>query len=455
MQGAAAASVSMRRRDYPIDSILMVGTGTAASWLKKFVPAQLHGLHQDAFIQLLGMARHDHDAQALIDTRLTEKGLSLNDRAYLLQIAVMAFAQPGDSAWAHRLPVAEQYLSQLEKLAGRDPAASTRLLLAYERIIDAYREAHRYDDLIRHGFAMAAHVPNAPFFGREPMLGGGWLPNTTVEHMAEVLALRPGGRAQFERLQEMLGAVTAMPKDSIALDSMFYWQGLYYSMTLKSNAAFFAMLGLTPGDIYMKYWVNMPNPGPGTMKMSDGTIHIVEIGGYTCASCIDALAALQRLHEVFPTIVPVFAITTTGQWGNRTIQPDSEVVFLRDMFLNQRKVTIPIGIWGSRLVRNDDGDLVQDSTDVTTVFQQYKQFGKPTIYVVDGKGRIRKAYGQFDRHVEMKLYEDIRFLLDEQRVNGTTTSERTIPETSVSTRVSTAGTATVPTRTAVSIGGRS
>jgi len=406
----------MRRSEYPKDSIHMVGVSTATNWLKRFESSQLHGLHEDAFIQLLGHARHDRDAQTLITKRLADPKLRVNDLAYILQISVVAVAQPGDSAATRRLAIAEQYMAQLERLGTRDPVVATRALYAHQALVAAYHEAHRHPDVIRHGVAIGNLLQNVIFFARTSVLWGTQaLTNRTLEHVGEAMSLEPDGKAQFERLKVVLERAATPPNDSVALDSVFYWLGRSYMRTIEANANMFAMQGLKRGDIYMNSWINMPDSGPGTMRVNNGKVHVVEIGGYTCGGCIQGLAALQRMHEVFPTIVPVFLTTTMGTWGNRSLAPDSEAVFLRSMFRDQRKVTVPIGLWLVHRVMNEDGDLVPDPNEEIAAWKQYTQFGKPSFYVIDGEGRIRKTYATYTRDVEKQLIADVRYLLDEQR----------------------------------------
>jgi hypothetical protein len=154
--------------------------------------------------------------------------------------------------------------------------------------------------------------------------------------------------------------------------------------------------------------------------VNDGKIRVIEMAHTGCEPCVEALYALQQLHTQFPTIEPVLLTWTFGYWGDRLVEPAEEIAHLTDYFVTKTRVTYPVGIWaGKRMPNEDGGSAVQPSVNLAN----YPSIGKPMIWVIDGRGIIRKIFTGYSRDINVQLVRTVEYLLREAANDaGTTTS---------------------------------
>jgi hypothetical protein len=110
---------------------------------------------------------------------------------------------------------------------------------------------------------------------------------------------------------------------------------------------------------------------------------------------------------------------TTGSWANRLVTPEEEAAHLEDYFTHTAKVTIPVAIWKGNKVVNEDGGITPENAGPNV--KHYPMFGKPMIWVLDGKGIIRRVLTGYDpREAYAQLAETIEFLQREAAMTSAT-----------------------------------
>src|SRR5262245_39709043 len=105
---------------------------------------------------------------------------------------------------------------------------------------------------------------------------------------------------------------------------------------------------------------------------------------------------------------------TAGSWANRLISAEEEGVTLTDYFLKYRKLTFPIGIWKQKKVENELGGMTPDASNFNK--KNYRHAERPTFFVVDGKGIIRRIIPGNSDETEQQLARTVAFLLKEAEV---------------------------------------
>jgi hypothetical protein len=110
-------------------------------------------------------------------------------------------------------------------------------------------------------------------------------------------------------------------------------------------------------------------------------------------------------------VEPVMLTWTFGHWGNRFVEPAAEISHLKAYFVNEVKVMHPIGIWAGRKIPHEDGGL---TPELPANFADYPLFGKPMLWIVDGRGIIRRVFTGFDRDIEQQMTRTVEFLLREK-----------------------------------------
>lgn len=124
--------------------------------------------------------------------------------------------------------------------------------------------------------------------------------------------------------------------------------------------------------------------------------------------CLLGLQGLQRIQKKFPDVECVMFMATTGAWANRLAEPTVEADHLADYFLNTAKVTIPIAIWKGKKVLNEDGGMTPGDHGPNSV--NYPLIGKPVIWVLDGRGVIRRVFLGYSRDKEVQIAATIEYL---------------------------------------------
>jgi hypothetical protein len=401
--------VSFREARYPKDSLMRVASSEGATWLARLQSHPVQGIQHDAATKVGVWANRDDYANAQIAARLATPGLRLSDRAFTLYTAVSAFANENFPA---RLPIAEGYMAQLDALG--DSVAYWQVA-GHEALVRTYYCLGRSPDIARHGIRALLQFAAVPYIEREPGLITGiylW----TIEALSGL----PEGRGQIEWLNRVLRdpSLTTPPPNVVALDSGFLQEGRGRRGRIEIGIKEAALLGQVGTPLVSNYWVNRPTTDSAVVPVTDGKIRLLEIFSYGCDGCVAALHGLQRIQGRFPTTVEAVATTfTMGVWANRFVSPDEEARRLHDYFVNNLKVSFPIAIWKWPKVQHEDGGYRLANNDApggslwgSPNMLHYPLIVKPTIYLLDGHGRIRRIFMGGSREIEAQMLQAVEFL---------------------------------------------
>jgi hypothetical protein len=242
-----------------------------------------------------------------------------------------------------------------------------------------------------------------PFVDREMIFGMG----SVYVPIVEALTGQPNGRAKIDRLNTILRAAAVPSPALIARDSTYAWVGGKYHYWVNQLIDGMAKVGTPAAPITAHHWLNRPSRDSATLQLNDGTIRVIEIAGTGCAGCVFAMYALERFRVRFPKVEPVLLTFAGGAWGNRLIEPEDEVQRLNEWVTNNVKAKYPIGIWGNKKSLNEDGGM---TLEPITIGNDYPIIGKPMLYVVDGKGILRRIFTGYDHEIEQRIAATIQFL---------------------------------------------
>jgi hypothetical protein len=397
--------VSFRAVDYPIDSMLTVVATTATTWLDHLKQQPIGGVQFEPSGGVGIRAKQEAYAKSQFATRLATSGLSVQERAYTLAAAVATFA---DWRYPEQLPIAEGYVRDLIALGA---PASPWQYRAREVLLNQYFLLGRSADVIRHGTAAIALLPQMSYIQQGEFIDNLYLYGTTVA----ALTGQPDGRATIATLNATLRATIEPPPGSIAIDSAY--SGAETSRRWSVNKAIVksAMLGTVGKPWIGQYWVNRPTHDSAAIGVADGKIRLVEDFSYRCDGCVVELHSLERLQRRFPGIQAMGVTHTLGFWGNRLAEPVEEARQIEDFLLHKIHLTIPVGIWLSPKVQGDDDGLAPEPSTRPNA-ANYPKVGKSCIWLLDGHGRIRRIYESAGRDVENDIARMIEFLQREAAV---------------------------------------
>jgi len=403
---AAVPQVTAMR--YPKDSLRVLEERHAQEWVTILQHAPIRGIQIDPYGVMSVAAHHESVAEEQINARLASHDLSLADRAYTLQMAVAAFSS---SDYPTRLPIAERYLTQLDAL-GKE--AAFWQFGARQPLIYTYYRLGKRDDIIRIGTGAFDRVSQIPFDERGEVM---YYPGISLSYAAVVDAMsgRPNGRQRIHAMNVTLAAATAAPPELVAHDSTFVWISKYYSEIMQGQIELSERVGEPGTPLIANYWVNRGTSRDSqSVAVNDGKVRIVEIGSFTCAPCMAAVAGMERLHQKYPGVEVNFMTAGMGIWGNRIVPPHVEAEHLADHFVKTLGATFPIGIAmaSGHVTTIDDGNAAVITTP-TWHAGNYPQTGKPTFYVIDGHGVIRRVFAGYNRDLEENLATIVEYLQKE------------------------------------------
>jgi len=411
---------------YPKDSMRAVAETRASSWVKALEASPVKGLQIDPY-GVISVSAHQEDvAKRQITERLATPGLSFTDKAYTLQMAAGAFAS---SDYPERLPIAEGYVKQLDAMGTK---AAYWQFSARRPLIYAYYRLGRSADVARTGLAAFALVNVMPYERREDMFSPGiWMDYAAV---VDALSGQPGGRATIKAMNKKLMEATVAPAPLVAADSFFAWNSEWWRNHMQGEIDLAERVGEAATPMVSNYWVNRgPSRDSQSVAVNDGKIRIIEIGSFTCGPCVAAIPGLERLHKQFPDIEVTFLTAGLGRWGNRIVPGKVEAEHLADHFVNNLHATFPIGIAMPVWVPAEDGGETTMVPTPTWHAGKYPQAGKPTFYVLDGKGMVRRVIGGYNRDLEENLAAIVQYLQKEAK-NGASQAHNSVPATTVATR---------------------
>jgi hypothetical protein len=303
------------------------------------------------------------------------------------------------------LPDAEVYLRQLDALG--DSAAYWQFQ-ARRSLVSTYYFLGRSPDVIRHGVRGIELMLAMHFYDRGLMfwgLGGdGELYAATVD----ALAGQPNGRRRIDQLNAILEKSVVPTTTVAAMDEAYPELAKTYNAALTRMIEGNALVGTSASAIVSNYWVNRPTSDSATVPVNTGQVSVIEFGSFTCGICLVALKGLDRLHQQFPRLQAIFVTWTVGSWGNRLVEPEQEAAHLKEAFVHRLRATVPIALWKSKKVCNPDGGIAPEGPGPN--FANYPMLAKPTTWIVDGRGIIRRVILGFDRDKEAQIAKTVTFL---------------------------------------------
>jgi len=390
VQGARIASASSATRlRAPEDSVRLAVLESAREWATRLTRTTPRGIQLDPYSSVTANAKHDPLARQSIAARLATPGLSVNDKAYTYHAAVLAFTE---AASPERLPVAEQYMTALDAM-GTGPTVGFYQFLAHRQLADVAYALGRTDDVIRHGTRAIAALARMEFYDRSAMFSNSAGPPFYAE-LVDALGGRPNAPTAIATLNAALLAATTASPELLAKNPAFNARAGGFRASATQMITVATRVGTKAQDIVSNAWVNYPKAGQisgaDTMSLSDGKIHVLELGHYNCPQCIASLPALRNLQVQFPDIQVVYATATEGTWGNRLIEPDTEAANLTQFYTGKLNINFPIALWKAAKAENEDGGVTPENSGPN--FANYPLAGKPNVYIIDGRGIIRRVY---------------------------------------------------------------
>jgi thiol-disulfide isomerase/thioredoxin len=283
---------------------------------------------------------------------------------------------------------------------------------ARTNLMETYVFLGRSPDVVRLGTAAIHLLPLVPYLYRSP---GNEIGLRYLE-VAQALSGQPDARAKIEALNAVLRSTYAPPPaEYVALDSGFIGESRYRQSEVEEMIRNVALLGTQGVPLVSNYWVNRPTTDSAVIPVNDGKIRLIENFSYGCDGCLSALHSLQRIQNRFPESVQAMATAfTLGYWANRLVPPDEEAQRLNDYFTKQLKVTFPVAIWKWKKVRKEDGgerlEQLNDNVWATPIGLKYPILGKPTTFILDGQGRIRRIFIGGGREIEPLMIDAVEFL---------------------------------------------
>jgi hypothetical protein len=417
---AYSRSVTFRSAHYPMDSIRSAVERSGAQWLSRVQAAPIVGIQLDPSGKVGVAADREAYAQRQIATRLATSGLTLEDQAFALRTAVEAFS---DMYAPERLPTAERYLVQLDALGDK---ATLWQFEARRTLLWTYYLLGRSADVVRIGTSAIAVLGRVPFADRYlPMFAQ--ITDQVYSPVIEALTSQPDARAAIERVNTMLRATTIPSPALVAADRNYEYLGQLYQRKAQELIEGNAKLGTKAAPLIAHHWINRPSPDSAMLAVDDGKIRLIEVAHTGCLPCVHELYGIQRILARHPGIEPVLLTWTFGSWGNRLVEPHEEVAHLTEYFVTNTKVTFPVGIWAGKKRPNEDGGMIPDESPN---LKDYPIFGKPMLWVVDGRGIIRRVFTGYDRDIEGQIARTVDFLVREAA--GTATTARPPVMTSLS-----------------------
>jgi len=392
---------------YPKDSLVALTVNRARTWITELQQRPVHGLQMDPYGALAIVAKQESLAEQEIAARLATPGLTVADRAYTLRIVVGAYANANEPT---HLPIAERYLTQLDALGTE---AALWQCTARFSLIAAYYQLGKSADVVRVGLRAFDLVGAIPFEYRAVFFNPG-IPFIYAS-VVDALGGQPNGPEQIRAMNARLLATTKVPQALLAQDSSFSYVGENYRELLEGNEAMAERVGQPGAPLVANYWANRGTSHDSqTVVVNDGKIRVIEIGSFSCAPCVQAVSGLERLHQRYPGVEFNFMTAGTGMWGNRTIDPKVEADRLTKHFSDDLHATFPIGIaMPTKQVATEDDGVANVISTETWDPGHYPQPGKPTFYVLDGHGKVRRVLAGYGRDREETLATILDFLQHE------------------------------------------
>jgi hypothetical protein len=376
-------------------------------WVASLQRAPVQGLQLDVMGRLAVVAEQDALARTQFEARLATPGLSVNDRAYTLLLAVRAFGR--DGSHSARMRIAGEYLTRLMTLPAQGMPAQFAGLTSMGT---AYFLAGEGSPAVSHYQQAFALVPKMTFDERD------WMEiHWNFIQMANVLSGQRRGKAVIDSIIGVLRPYTVAPATLLAVDSVYYQsKSQEYTETFANTIKMCGYLGQPAPVIDAQYWFNTPRPalaskageGAATKILNDGKIRIMEYGHYGCPGCLASLPVMERIRAVVPSNVEVWYVAIeTDLWGATLRTADQAAEHYRKYYVDRKRYGLPIALWiGERKPHLEGGTFTSNSP----TFEAYDFLGWPWFVVTDGKGIIRSIQMGMS---EQSLLRTMRYLVTE------------------------------------------
>jgi len=411
LYGAGILSpVNGQNQLFPVDSVDAAVVAQTKRWIAELQSRPRKGIQLDPMGQLYVSVGADDIAKQQFAERLATPGLSLPDKAYTLVTAVETFAGVDD---AKRVPTALEYMKQLDALPASMITFQFRghIALAY-----AYYYLEEQANAIEHFRKAFALVPAMPFERRMMVYM-----QTPFVPYADLLIDQPHGRATIDSLGRVLTALAIPSPDLVAKDSTYYWYGASWSQMFADAVHLTSHLGLDAPPVIGTFWFNTtaPNtplpdplakeagiPNARAKMLNDGKVRVIQFCTMNTPGCIAGVAGLGRLAQAVPAAEPWFSTSSEGNWGATPMEADAEAGHLKHFYVERKKVTIPIALWGGPKDRKPWGGMVPRDNPGVTVYPM----GGVMYALVDSKGVVRHIMRGYSKQTERVIQSRLRQL---------------------------------------------
>jgi len=148
---------------------------------------------------------------------------------------------------------------------------------------------------------------------------------------------------------------------------------------------------------------------PREQRFNDGAVHVIAMG----RRLEPRLAALQRVHDMFPTVHVAFLTETVGHSDVDILSPEAEVAWLASYYGGVRRFTVPIAVWAGPKVAGPERSLVPQPSPLETSYEPAMAY----VMVIDAHGILRAYEPVRSRVDERRLVRRIRRVLDTSSVH--------------------------------------
>jgi hypothetical protein len=385
---------------YPVDALRAAVVTRARVWLDSLAAKPVHGLQLTPYGQLAVMGNQEALAEKEFAQRLATPGLSVADRAFVLNAGATALADRGHPEW---LAAAERYVAQLTALGSQ---GADWQFTARDQLSEVYYELGQWLKALTHALRAYALLPELPFEDH----GLAW--NHTMHlRIVDVLLGAPGTPAESAKMRSVDSTITAAeraPADRIALDSAALWSGVAGARMVQADSAFAFTLGHPGPAIIGNAWVNASEPGPHEQRVDDGRIYLLDFFQADWAPTLPSQLSLERIQERFGTAVQVIGITSlTGHWGLEFVEPQDEIQRWQHFFGDELKLRFPVAFWVKPKERTEDGGMLSPSNPTVAAYHLPLRMG---VLVVDQKGRVRRLFPSVGREQEDDIVKFVTML---------------------------------------------
>jgi thiol-disulfide isomerase/thioredoxin len=317
----------------------------------------------------------DSLAQAAVDKRLAEPGLTETDKAAALATMIRALIK-ADTLLIVR---AEPYMNELDAMSD---AVRAQKIAAHGALDGEYRYLDVDPRIRQHSMAIIAlgrGVKATPMSDRSAGAVNAFSLLEAYVDMAEVYA--------------DLGHVdsTMMILDRAAADHPEIPDSVLDEL-IKPERARYALVGHAAVALTANHWLNLP-PGPHTLDPA-GHVTVVEFTAHWCIPCRNSYPSMVAMNDRFAKQDAhfVFATQFYGYLGDRqNLDSTAEFAADRGYFVGDHGVHFPVAVADAPPPYKPGTPFVSNIND-----QHYQVGGIPQTVIIDRHGVIRRILTGWD-----------------------------------------------------------